>query len=98
MTQKQVPRLPEILVRIGFYLDRHSLAASFRVCKEWHAIFVPYLYNSLHLRVDWNSPLLQIGKNPSFGTLKSYGDLVSDPTFTLPLPSSCELVLLTKKP
>ncbi|KAG0270736.1 hypothetical protein BGZ95_001590 [Linnemannia exigua] len=67
------PALPtEILLTIAQQLDRPSIFASLRVCRQWSIVLNPYIWTSIK-KTDWHHPHFPIRKWTTS----------SDPTFNL---------------
>ncbi|KAF9993420.1 hypothetical protein BGZ79_001888, partial [Entomortierella chlamydospora] len=40
--------IPEIRQHVGQHLNKAALVAAVTVCKSWNAIFIPFLYSTIH--------------------------------------------------
>lgn len=56
---------PEIILLIGNYLSRRSVAACTRVCKMWHRLLIPSLYWTVDCQDPGIIPIEELEKNAS---------------------------------
>ncbi|KAF9970250.1 hypothetical protein BGZ73_007074, partial [Actinomortierella ambigua] len=57
--------LPEIAHHVRAHLTTHQLASAARVCRAWHAIWMPYLWENVHHHVPYRL-FPPLGKYASF--------------------------------
>ncbi|KAF9937228.1 hypothetical protein BGZ67_001519 [Mortierella alpina] len=91
--------VPEILALVAIQLDgprlhfrpQRDLAVCARVCKDWHATFMPFLYRSLCLGLHSTTPSSKQDLFPSPEVLLAYCHLVQELHLDLDSPHSLVL-------